>query len=249
MVFGDLPSIRDNKDQTKLSAAEFDGWGFVDDVSYNAVADNDWTQIAQKVASSKATAVGFVGEVENFGKFLPALRIADFDGPVFADINQYDPALIEAAGVDAEGVYLRSAFRPLDEADVHEPTAQFKAIFEKYAPGEAISGLAFNAFSAWLLFAKSFNECAESAPVTRDCIYEKAKAVTEWTGGGFHAQANPGENLPSGCSIVVTVKDGEFTRAYPEIDSADDDGDGFSCGDPGYVTIEGNFGKGAKRDG
>lgn len=239
VVFGDLPSIEQNKDQIKAAAADIEGFGFVDDVVYSAINDNDWPQVAQKAVSTGATAMSFVGEVENFARFLSALRTAGFDGPVFADVNQYDPALIDAAGPDADGVYLRTAFTPFNESDSNPATKQMLDMFAAYSPDAEPSGLAVNSFTSWLLFATAFNECADSAPVTRDCILDTAKGITSWTGGGLHAESNPGEGLPAACSALVTVENGAFVRAYPELGSDADNGDGYSCADPGYVTIDG----------
>ena len=38
------------------------------------------------------------------------------------------------------------------------------------------------------------------------------------------------------------VEDGKWTRIYPELGSADDNGGGWHCDSPGTVAIEGDFG-------
>ena len=55
----------------------------------------------------------------------------------------------------------------------------------QYKPDGKIAYLGVQGLSAWLLFAKAADECG--ADVTRDCVWEKAQAITDWTGGGLHA--------------------------------------------------------------
>jgi hypothetical protein len=49
---------------------------------------------------------------------------------------------------------------------------------------------------AWLLFAHAANDCGSN--LTRACLLDKARAVTNWDAGGLTAPMNPGNaNSPA----------------------------------------------------
>jgi hypothetical protein len=60
-------------------------------------------------------------------------------------------------------------------------------------------------------------------------VLDSLAKVTEWTGGGLHAQGNPAENIPSECVMVLQMQGTEYVQALPQ-----PVGD-FSC-DPGYLA-------------
>jgi ABC-type branched-subunit amino acid transport system substrate-binding protein len=246
VVFGDFPSIRQNKDQVVGVAKAIDGYGKFTEITYDVGTPN-FALVAQQVKEAGLQMLSFVGEPGNFAKFNRALKDQGFDGVVFADSNQYDSIVIESGGPEGvEGAIARIASHPYEEGDRWPVTQEMKSIIEDNVPDAKIASLTNQSFSAWLLFAQSAKACAEngSGELTRDCVLGEAKKVTEWDGGGLHATANPAENLPSKCSMLVQVKDGKFTRLFPELDSDDDDGDGFSCGTEGIIELVGDFGQG-----
>ncbi len=51
--------------------------------------------------------------------------------------------------------------------------------------------------------------------------------VTEWTAGGLHSEANPGENLPPECGMVLKLTGTAFERVQPEEVGALDCSDEF----------------------
>ena len=63
--------------------------------------------------------------------------------------------------------------------------------------------------------------------ISRECVLTEANAIEDWTAGGLHSPTDPGVNTPAECGLILVVKDGEFTRLYPEIGGEDDDRDGF----------------------
>lgn len=246
LVYGDFPSIRQNKDQILGVARQVDGYGKFAEITYDVGTPN-FALIAQQVKEAGLKMVTFVGEPGNYAKFNRALKDQGFDGVVFADSNQYDPIVIESGGADGvEGAIARIAGHPYEEGDEWPATQQMKEIIEQNVPDAKLASLSTQSFSAWLLFAQSAKRCAEngSGELTRDCVLGEAKKVTEWDGGGLHAAANPAENLPSKCAMLVQVKGGKFTRLFPELGSDDDDGDGFSCGTKGIIEITGDVGQG-----
>ena len=142
----------------------------------------------------------WVGEPTNLSKLLSeaASLGIKFDW-VLTDANHYDPQ-VTSVGDAADGTYVRTAFYPfLDrpQAKQNPATQQYLDLIDQYDPGGKIANLGAQGLSAWLLFAKAANECG--ADLTRDCVWEKAKAITEWTGGGLHAP----QDLKTGDAIEL----------------------------------------------
>ena len=156
--------------------------------------------------------------------------------------------LLTSSGPGAvEDVIVRIPGHLFEEAEEWPATSELLSILKEYGPPDGkVAALSAQSFSTGLLFAQSVKQCVErgATEISRDCVLEQAKQVTEWDGQGLFAAADPATNTPPKCSMLIQVKDGKWTRLYPELDSADDDGQGFSCTDPGVVTIEGDFGEG-----
>ena len=110
---------------------------------------------------------------------------------MLADANHYDPQLTDGAGEAADGTYVRTASTRSSTPRRRRTTPrreQYLELIDQYDPGGKIANLGVQGLSSWLLFAKAANECG--AELTRDCVWEKAQAITEWTGGGLHAPQN-----------------------------------------------------------
>ena len=251
VVWGNLDSLKFNMQQVYGTAKFATGFGAVDPISYDAIGTVNWDLVAQQVKSSGATAVGFVGEPNYFAALVQKLREQDFAGPIFADANQYDPILISSAGAGAvTNVQIRVAFHPFEEADKWPATKQFVDIFHQDGPADGkMALLGQQSFSAWLLFATAARSCAATSggELTRSCVAKAASGIHAWTGGGLHAESDPGAKLPPGCSMIMTVRNDKFERLFPKVGSSDDGGDGFTCstqGNKGNVTIEGDYGQG-----
>ncbi|MGH8977395.1 MAG: hypothetical protein ACRDV7_04910, partial [Acidimicrobiia bacterium] len=117
---------------------------------------------------------------------------------------------------------------------------QYLELIDRYDPGGKIANLGAQGLSAWLLFAKAANECG--VELTRDCVWEKAQAITEWTGGGMHAPQNLQENSASNCFALLKVEGGAFV-----LDEAIEPSEGiFNCADGNVATLTGDYGTGAK---
>ena len=248
VVWGNLDSLKLNMQQIYGAAKFVKGFGALDPVSYDAIGTVNWDLVAQQVKDKGATAVGWVGEPANMALAVQKLREQGFTGPIFADANEYDPILISSAGAGAvTNVQIRQAFHPFEEADKWPATKQFMDILKKDGPADVkIAALGMQSFSSWLLFATSARSCAKASggELSRECVLKAASEIHEWTGGGLHAQSDPGAKIPPACSMIMTVKNDKFERLYPKVGSKDDQGDGFSCstlGDNGNVTIAGDF--------
>jgi len=153
------------------------------------------------------------------------------------EANLYDPNYLAAAGDAAEGTFVRTALWPFEEAPDNAATQEYIDLIE--AMDGKVAALGAQSFSAWLLFAQLADECDVEGTLTRSCILEKGSSVTDWTGGGLHAPAQPGENSGPDCFIALQVQDGAFVRYEPEaIDGGDN---GFNCGEDNIADLTGDF--------
>lgn len=242
VVYSDVPSVKRNKDQQIALAGETDGFGRFAEVAYDVV-NQDWVVIAQQVLDLGLRLVSFNGEASSLALFSQALKDQGFDGVIVADANQYDSRLLAAAGPEAvEGVVVRLAQHTFEEADRWPAVRQLMDLLDAGAPGWDHAALAVQSFAANLLFATVARACAQEGEITRACVLTEGLAVHEWDAGGLIAPTDPGANEPAGCSMVVQIRGGAFERIFPELDSEDDDGDGFHCAPT--VELDGEFGAG-----
>ena len=207
--------------QTTVKVAEDDrkfvedelGWDVVYSDRYPAAGQVSWSPYVEAMKDKGVEGLIWVGEPENFAK----LQLAMADGAFTPDFirsspNQVDPRLTDIAGSALKGnTFIWSGNVPFNEAADNPGLTKYLELFEEYKPDaktEAFLGV--NAFSAWLLFAQAAKECG--ADLTRRCVYDNAKKVHEWTGGGLHAPSDPGANKGSGCYLVLKATPNGFER-------------------------------------
>jgi ABC-type branched-subunit amino acid transport system substrate-binding protein len=214
-------------------AYESIGFNIVHEATYNVLGEANWAPFAAALQQDGVTFLSFVGEGENLALLQQAMDEIGYHPDVtLQDANFYDNAYLEAAGGAAEGTFVRNAFWPFEEADQNPATQQYIEHVE--AVNGKVALLGAQAWSAWLLFAQSARDCDLDNDLTRTCVLEAAASVTEWTGGGLHAETNPSENTGPECSVVLQVQDGAFARYAP----TDED---YAC-DPSYVAqLEGDY--------
>jgi hypothetical protein len=126
---------------------------------------------------------------------------------------------------NADDVYMRMAFTPFEQADRNEATQQYLDMVDEIGGQPSLLGA--QATSAFLLWATAAKECG--AELTRDCVLEQLGQITEWTGGGLHAQTNPAENLPPDCIMVLQMQGTVYEQVLPPEEGT------FEC-DPEYAT-------------
>ena len=242
VVYGNLPSIIQNKDQIIGVAKKIKGYGTYAEVSYDII-NQDWGVIAQQVMTKGLKDVSFVGEPPNMSKFSQALKDQGYTGIINADANQYDSRLIEASGPAAvEGDIVHIPTYMFEEASKWPAMDQLVKIFNTEVPDWQHAGLSIYAFSAGLMFAGAAKSCADVGEITRECVLKAVQGVHKWDGGGIQTQTDPGANTPAACGVLVQIKNGKFERLFPKLDSKDDNGKGFYCSPT--IKLSGDYGKG-----
>ena len=233
-------------DTTKIVARQGDeavkalGWTGVYNDVYPPTGPPDWTPYAQGLKDKGVKGLLWTGEPENLAKLLQSL--SDIGYPldfVRVDANHYDQKLIETGGASVKNVYIRSIFSPFETAKAGSPTQQYLDAFKKYLPsGKAKALLGLQAWSAWMLFATAANDCGNG--LTRRCVYENAKKVKEWTGGGLHAAVDLSSGKASPCFTEFLASSSGF-KIVSDLKPTEGI---FRCDPKGVYTLTGDYGKG-----
>jgi hypothetical protein len=239
VLTGDVATTRITANQSKEIANGL-GWKNVYDDVYPSLGPTSWTPYAQALKDKGVKGLIWVGEPEFLGKLLEAMSNIGYS-PEFikTDANHYDQKLITAGGpAIKDNIYIRSAFYPFEAAKSGTATQQYLDAFAQYKPdGKNKTYLGLQAFSAWLLFAQAAKECGND--VTRKCVYDNAKKVTEWTGGGLHAKTNPNSGKAGECFLLEKATPSGFET----VDVQANDGV-FNCNPKNVVVLKGDYGKG-----
>jgi ABC-type branched-subunit amino acid transport system substrate-binding protein len=203
------------------------GFKFSCPQEYNIQGESDWKPFIQKLKSCGAKVVYFSGSpYPNFENALTAAEQLDYRPIWYVEANFYDEAFGKwNKDHFADKVFLRESYVPLFEADKNPATQQFLDIVKK--SGGDVNQLGEQAASAFLLWATAAKACGSD--LTRDCVLTEVGKVHDWTGGGLHAKADPGANLPSNCGFLMGLNGTEFVRVEPK------EAGTYAC-DPSYAA-------------
>ena len=245
VMYGNVSSIETVARQDIETMEKVGGFEVVVTPVYNPAGEANWAPFAQQLKDANVTLLDFVGQPANLVNLLRAMdEIGYRPNTIIQQANFYDAVLTSGAGALADGVLVRSFYTPFEEPNDSPAMAKYLENMAKYNPEGKIAGLGIQATSAYLLFVTAANKCLENNDnvLERECVLEAAKSITKWTGGGLHSASNPSANRPSNCEMLFEVRNGEFTRKFPERGSADDNGGGWHCWDPGIAELTGDFG-------
>jgi hypothetical protein len=245
VMYGNIGSIETVALQDIALMEALGGFTVVSTPVYNPGGEANWAPFAQQLKDDNITFLTFVGQPANLASLLRSMdEIGYRPTLIMQEANFYDEVLTDGAGSLADGVIVRSFYTPFEEPDESPAMAKYLELMKKYNPSGKIAGLGIQSMSAYLMFVTASNLCLDNndGVLERECVLEAALTINEWTGGGLHAPSNPGANEPSNCGLLFEISGGEFTRLFPQRGSADDNGGGWNCLDPGLQAIEGNFG-------
>jgi hypothetical protein len=207
--------------------------------AFPATGVTDWTPYAEAIKSKGIKGLIFYGETQQ----LAALELVLTDMGykldwIDANSNAYGQPFIQLAGkslafqhnyADEGGLY------PLEKASSNPATEQLVKLFAQYAPGQPVTLQVLQAWSAWLLFAKSAESCGSD--LTRRCVYDAAVKQTAWTGGGLQAPVNLAQpDSPPDCFNVEQATPGGWEPAPFRPNNG-----AYRCGAPVYRLPAGVF--------
>ncbi|MGZ8745212.1 MAG: hypothetical protein ACXWXO_20030, partial [Nocardioides sp.] len=166
--------------------------------------------------------------------FLDAMRAEGYEPTILTDATWYADT-VKSANIDGltEGINVTMQFQPFENKDDVPAVADYLAVMAQDAD-RATGLLGMQSTSAFLLWATAAKACG--ADLTRQCMVNELSQVTAWTGGGLHAEANPGENLPPSCTLLMTLKGGTYEQIAPATPGE------FYCADSTLETPEDSWG-------
>jgi len=238
IITGDLPTTVTVAKQAAEAVKKL-GWDVVYDDQYPAAGPSSWAPYAQAMKDKGVQGVIWVGEPENLAKLETDMKDINFAPQwVRADTNHYDQKLLDVGGDAIANTYIPSSFVPFEQASTSPAMQQYLDAFAKYKPGaKAKALLGAQAWSAWLLFAEAAKQCGSD--LTRKCVYDHARTVSNWTGGGLHAPTGPGANKGSQCFTLLEGGGGRF-----RVVNVGQDATGFACSPQNRMALSGDYGKG-----
>jgi hypothetical protein len=220
IMTGNLPSLLLVHDQL-VSAAESLDYEVIYDIKYAPQGETGWDNFVADMQEQDVKILDYIGQPTDFIALTQAMNTAGWSPDVvLLSTNFYDEKYKEEGGDLAPNLYIQSAFHPFEMAGENKATQDYLDVMEQYNSGGKVAGLGVQAFSAFLMFAQAATECGSE--LTSDCLLEKAGAIEEWTGGGLHAPASPGNDSPSGCFLLLGLEGNEFV--YNEEATAPNEG-------------------------
>jgi ABC-type branched-subunit amino acid transport system substrate-binding protein len=214
VMYGNFSATIDTKDKVVQAFPKF-GWKFLNcPQEYNIAGEPDWKPFAQKLKDCGAEVVYYSGQpYPNMQNLLDDAAQIDYRPIWLVDVNAYLKSFADWNSTgNGDNVYLRTSFTPFEQADDNPATKQYMDIVQ--GKGGDISQLAEQTTSSFLLWATAAKECG--ADLTRDCVLEKLSQIKSWTGGGLHTKTDPGDNLPTECSMLLKLDGTSWVQAYPD---------------------------------
>lgn len=240
VMYANYAATIDTKDKMLVSYPKFGFQILPCPQEYNIQGEPDWKPFAQKLKDCGAEVVYFTGSpYPNFENFLEAANQLDYKPIYVTDANFYDQQF-SSWNKDGLGdnTYVREAFYPLEEADKVPAVKQFLDIVQ--GNGGDVNQLGEQAASAFLLWATAAKECGSQ--LTRACVLDKIRGITDWTAGGLHAPTNPASNLPPKCGVTLKLSGTKWVRFAPK------EAGKLDCSDSYVVKVTGPVVDKAKLD-
>lgn len=238
ILTGDLPTTITVAKQAEEAVKRL-GWDVVYNDQYPSAGPTSWAPYASAMKDKGVQGLIWVGEPENLAKLEVDMKDVSFAPQwVRADTNHYDQKLLDVGGDAVANTYIPSAFVPFEQADTSPAMQQYLDAFAKYKPGaKAKALLGAQAWSAWLLFAEAAKGCGSD--LTRTCVYDNAKKIHDWTGGGLHAVTDPGAGKGTKCFTLLEADAGTVTVVGVKPNTGI-----FNCSEQNRLTLKGDYGKG-----
>jgi hypothetical protein len=237
VMTGALPSTIIVRDAT-VEAIELLGGKVLDKPEYNVLGESNWEPFVLGLKNDNVKFLHMVGEPENLALLEKAMQTDGYYPDVIIETpNHYDKKLTDNGGDAIKNTWVSLAFTPFELANENKATQDYLDLMKQFNPDGKVASLGAQTTSAFLLFAKAATDCG--ATLTRTCLVEKAKAITSWTGGGLHAETNPGGNVGASCFILMKASAAGFT--YDEAATKPNKGR-FNCDTKNLLDLKNDYG-------
>ena len=250
VIYSQVPSAKMQASRT-IEAYETLGFTFLSNDASN-VGETNWAPLVVRLKDEDAKYFHFTSTFEELVPLQKEMAAQGYQ-PVVTEVfsNFYNtkyPVLAKEQGAPVDGVYIRLATWPFEEADQRLAMRQYLDALEQAVPGSEPEQLGVQAFSAGLLFATAAK--AAGNDLTRDRLVTELEKIEEWDGGGLQGTSNPGENVATPCFLYMKLSYDGFERAYPlpdEDKEVYDAGNGMDCSKSTMLDLTTNYGEGAKK--
>ena len=183
-------------------------------VTLNFLGEPDYLPYAQKFKSCGAKLI-FSNQPPGPLTYdlLTAMDQLNYHPIILGEADVYGVAMAQwnTAGF-GNNVYVRQAFQPLENASVVPAVNQYLSVV--HASGGKVGQLGEQAASAFLLWATAAKECGSH--LTRQCMVNELSQIHSWDGGGLQATADPGNNMPAACGMLVKLTGTAWSQVYPQ---------------------------------
>ena len=229
-MFGNFSATQETWYKVQATYPEY-GYEFDQALEYDINGEADWTPFIQQLKDSGVEVVYFTGSCPFFYQFVrESAALNDFNAVWLADANFYDSdcsAVNESGALD--NTFVRMVFIPFEEADQNKATQDFIDVLDE-AGNDKKTLLGMQAVSSFLLWATGAAACGSD--LTRDCVLDEIRKITEWDGHGLHVTTNPGSNEAPTCGMLMELTGLGYQRALPEEPGT------FDCDDRWNATVE-----------
>ncbi|HEX4822449.1 MAG TPA: ABC transporter substrate-binding protein [Acidimicrobiales bacterium] len=232
-----LPATVVVRDAT-VEAIQQLGGTVVDQPIYNANGESNWSPFVLGLKQNNVKFMHMVGEPENLALMEKAMKTEGYyPDAIIETANHYDKKLTEGGGDAIKNTWVGMGYIPFELASTNKATQDYLDVMKQYNPDGKVAELGAQTFSAYLLFAQAATECG--ANLTRTCMLDNAKKIKSWTGGGLHAETNPGDNVPSPCFLLVKASASGFE--YDEAMTKPNQGK-YNCSPDNIIDLKNDYG-------
>jgi ABC-type branched-subunit amino acid transport system substrate-binding protein len=232
-----LPATVVVRDAT-VEAIQTIGGKVVDQPIYNAQGESNWSPFVLGLKQNNVKFMHMVGEPENLALMEKAMKTEGYyPDAIIETANHYDKKLTEGAGDAIKNTWVAIGYIPFELASENKATQDYLDIMKQYNPDGKVAELGAQTFSSYLLFAQAAAQCG--ANLTRTCMIDNAKKMKSWTGGGLHAETNPGDNVPSPCFLLMKASASGFE--YDATNTKPNQGK-YNCSPDNIVELKNDYG-------
>lgn len=203
IMSANIPAVTLVRDQL-LEASATLGYQKIYQLEYAPAGESGWANFVADMQAKDVKVLEFVGQPIDLTSLNRAMDTAGWHPDVvLLSGNFYDANYAAEAGSVAGSIYIQSQFHPFELSADNKATQDYLDLMKQYNPDGKVALLGAQGMSSWLLFAKAATECGSD--LTAECLLQKAKAASGWTGGGLHAPQTPGNTEPSTCWLTLSL--------------------------------------------
>lgn len=182
-------------------------------VRLKSAGGDNYRAIVQKYKDCGVTALfTFTPPSPPLYSFLEAADVEGLDVIMGSEATWYLDSVLDAnVGELTEGVKVGLQFQPFENADVVPAVADYLSVMDEFGGVKGLLGM--QSTSSFLLWAQAAKACGSE--LTRQCMVDNLSKVTTWTGGGLHAESNPGDNRTPICGLLTEVKGDAYEQIIP----------------------------------